>query len=275
MFSLPHPNVDNDSVLTRIIAAKHLAARYRMRGVEAVIKAAYATYPLAKPTPLGLTTDVADNFRESYTNNASDMAEQRKIILANHECLMGSDCPMCGIGDTLPLDHNLPKETFPEFAVFAPNLVPICTRCNGIKLAQWVPPTIGRRFLNPYFDDLANKTVLCCDLAVGNDGVASIDFRLDTAGLTPELSSTVASHFKELRLRSRYKKEGSKEWSRRMKYTKEQRKIGAWTMDDVRQTLETEHGTCLTNEGGNYWKTCLWAASLNLSLEKLELASRP
>jgi len=60
-----------------------------------------------------------------------------------------------------------------------------------------------------------------------------------------------------------------------MKYAKAQRKIVAWTMDDVRQTLQTEHGTCLTSEGRNYWKTTLWAAGLNLSLEKLELASRP
>jgi hypothetical protein len=181
---------------------------------------------------------------------------------------------MCGIGGIFPLDHNLPKETFPEFAVFSANLIPICTRCNEIKRALW-KPGVGRHFLHPYFDDISSHQVLQCKMTVGDDGIASLDFRVDTSGLTPHLAATVASHFKALRLRSRFIKEGAREWGRRMKLAKSERRSAKWSLDDVQAMLRTEHNVCLVNEGRNYWKTSMWADSLNIAPERLDAASRP
>lgn len=45
-------------------------------------------------------------------------------------------CFYCGSNRNGQLDHYLPSLQFPQFYVFFPNLVPICTQCNPAKLAH-------------------------------------------------------------------------------------------------------------------------------------------
>jgi len=50
------------------------------------------------------------------------------------------NCPYCGVDSTTTLDHYLPKEIFPEFAVFAHNLIPCCFACNSKRgHRDWSP----------------------------------------------------------------------------------------------------------------------------------------
>lgn len=68
-------------------------------------------------------------------------------------------CPLCLQRDSTELDHYLPRDTHPTFAVQPTNLVPICSVCNKKKLNQ-VAVTPEDQFLHPYFDDLGGAAWL-------------------------------------------------------------------------------------------------------------------
>ena len=66
-------------------------------------------------------------------------------------------CPFCG-EEVIPstLDHFLPKEKFPEYAICLINLIPMCTKCQGkdAKGEKTLSQNNQRIFLNPYFESI-------------------------------------------------------------------------------------------------------------------------
>jgi hypothetical protein len=69
-------------------------------------------------------------------------------------------CPMCGGFHPTTLDHILPKEDYPTWAIFSKNLVPACgcnmkrgTALKGQRQTQ-------ARILHPYFDDVLSARQL-------------------------------------------------------------------------------------------------------------------
>ena len=67
-------------------------------------------------------------------------------------------CPMCGALKANTLDHLLPKEDFPEFAIFGPNLVPGCS-CNTLR-GRILTGGPNERILHPYYDDVMRERLL-------------------------------------------------------------------------------------------------------------------
>ncbi|WP_312367763.1 hypothetical protein [Ensifer sp.] len=63
----------------------------------------------------------------------------------------GKCCSMCGSLGSTQVDHYLPRKHFPEFAVFKPNLFPICG-CNQSKQHKTIGSNPGERFLHPAYD---------------------------------------------------------------------------------------------------------------------------
>jgi hypothetical protein len=65
-------------------------------------------------------------------------------------------CPSCGEpGRPRTLDHYLPKDVFPEFAIVLLNLTPMCDWCQGEKLAEYITSDGRKRYIHPYFDDVS------------------------------------------------------------------------------------------------------------------------
>ncbi|MCD4502141.1 hypothetical protein [Chromobacterium vaccinii] len=65
-------------------------------------------------------------------------------------------CPSCGEpGRPRTLDHYLPKNIFPEFAIVLLNLTPMCDWCQGEKLAEYITSDGRKRYIHPYFDDVS------------------------------------------------------------------------------------------------------------------------
>ncbi len=73
-------------------------------------------------------------------------------------------CPMCGSLKTTSLDHVLPKEDYPEFAVYSKNLVPACD-CNTKRGTATKDTTTGVRVLHPYFDNCLSERQLSCEIS--------------------------------------------------------------------------------------------------------------
>jgi hypothetical protein len=68
-------------------------------------------------------------------------------------------CAMCGSLKAGTLDHVFPKDIYPEFAIFAPNLVPACD-CNSKRGTRYRGQANGERTLHPYFDDVLERRLV-------------------------------------------------------------------------------------------------------------------
>ena len=79
-------------------------------------------------------------------------------------------CPICGIRISDQLDHYIPREKMPEFSLFAPNIIPICNKCNGKKLAKWLSPYGQRLIFNAFYDELPDKPICECVIDIDNNG---------------------------------------------------------------------------------------------------------
>ena len=154
---LTPPDSDNDDYIDKVV-------EQRKRGPNAEFfknlapgwKARVLAYKNASGDPCALKPwpDVqhhATKFHSLYLNPADDSV-QGPILqgLRSRELQL---CPACGEdGTPNTLDHYLPKKTYPEFAITACNLFPMCDICQGEKGTTTVNAANERLFLHPYFD---------------------------------------------------------------------------------------------------------------------------
>lgn len=86
------------------------------------------------------------------------------------------ECPLCGSGKVMTLDHHLPKSEYPVLAVLPTNLVPSCYWCQRSK-KQSYPTTAEEQTLHPYYDDFELETWLRA--TVNTTSPASFTFYVD------------------------------------------------------------------------------------------------
>ncbi len=60
-------------------------------------------------------------------------------------------CLLCGNSEIASLDHHLPKDALPLYAICPANLVPACSKCNQVK-GNRIGTTATQRTLHPYYD---------------------------------------------------------------------------------------------------------------------------
>jgi hypothetical protein len=116
-------------------------------------------------------------------------------------------CPYCTLDSGWQLDHYLPKVVFPEFALFAPNLLPICGRCNQSKGNSYIDAD-GRRLFLLLSHDLADDTQVL-EAEISFAGEAHLRYYIDDHGaLLDDELALVKRHFTRLKLASRYARRG-------------------------------------------------------------------
>ncbi|MCZ2736973.1 HNH endonuclease [Bacillus safensis] len=91
-----------------------------------------------------------------YDGSTVALIELKRTIIKNQSSFYQSKCAYCGIDGIDGMDHYIPKEKFPEYAVHPHNLIPACSCCNGKKSDLFLNGSeIQRRaFFNPYFDEI-------------------------------------------------------------------------------------------------------------------------
>ena len=115
-------------------------------------------------------------------------------------------CQYCTINSVNTLDHIMPKDIYPEFAVHPKNLVPACSQCNSSKSTKWMTNGVFE-FLNPYLHQLSSAQFLFVRVVYTNNTL-DISFYLDNKNdaLSPCLFNVIENHFRNLNLLDRYKK---------------------------------------------------------------------
>jgi len=68
-------------------------------------------------------------------------------------------CAVCGSLHNTQIDHYLPKDVFPEYAVLSKNLIPACN-CNQAKWKNYKGTSTDERFINPHYDQFSHRRLL-------------------------------------------------------------------------------------------------------------------
>jgi hypothetical protein len=214
------------------------------------------TLNLGVLTPLIANDDLRNALRTNYElmSSTGSMSELRDVLMA---LAPHGRCAMCGLGESGTLDHYLPRTAFPEFSIFALNLVPTCDPCNRKKGTKF-DALPDRQFLHAFFHPLPNLPLL---LAVV-DGLRpiSIDYQIaDVQGADPNITARLRYQFGELGLRDRFRRVAVGEISDR-RVALENYYGPDHDAAGVRFYLDREAVSLVAQLGLNHWKSALFSA---------------
>lgn len=136
-------------------------------------------------------------------NTPGENSVQRPVLKALRSRTL-QFCPSCGEeGTPNTLDHYLPKEAYPHFAVTPANLTPMCDVCQMIKGEQTLDAEDRRIYLHPYFDEFLTAQIL--RLVIGRPLDAPEHFALEPdLDLPGDLIALTKRHIDGLELVPRY-----------------------------------------------------------------------
>ncbi len=111
-------------------------------------------------------------------------------------------CPFCSYGPVETLDHVLPKDIYPGFAVAPTNLVGSCDRCNRLK-GEAAPTGPDDGFLHPYFDRVNHVVWLLAEVVASTPAAATFHV-VNPPTLDANLVSRIRTQFNGLELARLY-----------------------------------------------------------------------
>lgn len=126
---------------------------------------------------------------------------ERYVFLGIKAAAPYKRCPFCAHRDVASLDHYLPRENYPEFAVLPVNLVPCCSGCNGEKRA-FIPNAEEEQLFHPYFDDWSMYDLLIAHIEIGS--YVDVFFGITDTGAPDRVRQRAQNHFDRLKLDELY-----------------------------------------------------------------------
>lgn len=160
--------------------------------------------PQTKPLKLRIKR-IGTLLIDYYNNPPSGLDE----LLKNRRQEHGLDeCPYCGKpGSPDTLDHFLPKDDWPEYAIHPNNLVPQCRSCAPIKGTQYYCSNSNvAMFLHPIYDESLSKLRFKIEVDVdGNELKFKPKFSVDQSVKEQDINRLI-KHIEKLKLNSRITK---------------------------------------------------------------------
>ncbi len=159
---------------------------------------------LGEPNPRWKKKYLSDISRDLLLAAYAEVSDKGELSFLRAELKKGAKkCPYCGFGEIRDLDHHLPKKHYKCFSVFALNLVPSCSKCNGHK-PRTPPSERGRYHIHAYLDDVSAFEFLVADIEI-SDGALSVIFRVEQRlGMSNELTTRLRQHLTDFKLNERY-----------------------------------------------------------------------
>jgi hypothetical protein len=198
--------------LAQLFNASTAARRAAINPLLADVTAASTDYLDAVPDlhdlePIDLDDASSAALIDAYDNRTVAIKRRLATMQASLPLAHGDLCPYCTLDSGAELDHYLPKTIFPEFALFAQNLLPICGRCNRSK-GNSIADANGRRLFLLLSHDLADDTCVL-EAEISFIGEAHLRYYIDDDGaLLDDELALVKRHFKRLKLATRYARRG-------------------------------------------------------------------
>lgn len=234
--------------------------RVALAALAGIVDAAGATHAAAVPdvhllVATVLTVPQKSTLIDGYDGRSAavkrHLERMRKSLGQEHRDL----CPFCSLESTAQLDHFLPKQKYPEFSLYGPNLLPICPICNQSKGVSIVNQAGERLFLMPTADMAADQRVLTAVMTF--NPVPRLTYSIDqNAHLAPPQLALVERHFVRLNLAKRYRRRAH---SLVAAIKANVRKAGR-TRAIAHRAIHQGHGTAHMEEPTNSWRVALYDA---------------
>lgn len=182
-----------------------------------------------------------------------------KALLKARRCDHALDaCPCCG-SPLAPetLDHFLPKEDWPEYAIFSDNLVPQCRGCAPIKGVKYFCEKEKQSlFLHPMYSPALSMLRFKIDVAmVEGKPIFSPVFSLPES-ISDDVARRIGLHLKSLQVKARiveYCNEGYRHWIR----------IAQRKNCDIKSMLKSRLSEGECDPYANNWATAFFQGVLN------------
>lgn len=153
----PPDYFDDSAALDQLVLNRRLKCYPHLNAHVPAIKGGYAQYVAACGDARGvlnvaLPDSIQAHLKGLYASPSKEIPHIDRIRQESD----ANCCPMCGSFHSGTLDHLFPKNDYPVFSIFGPNLVPAC-KCNSKRTDQLTGANPGERILHPYFDDILHE----------------------------------------------------------------------------------------------------------------------
>lgn len=113
------------------------------------------------------------------------------------------DCPFCGFGEPVTLDHFMPESRYKELATCRLNLVPVCWKCNKKKSNKDY-----QKFIHSYYQDFPKDVQFFkCTVNAKVGGIILFNFYIDGTELDSTLRDKLNNQIETIELNKRLNKE--------------------------------------------------------------------
>lgn len=283
MNQLSEPNIDNEDVFIAVTKSKKFqnahcekcnestpnceTCTYGNRGKMLALKERvferYNFYTQNKNNlnairPVNIIGEDEKKLLENSYQNSSIFKKVKQQLFENIPAGRTGMCPFCMISEPTTFDHYFSESEYPEYIIFAPNLVPCCSQCNSIKGNRLFSENQrARKIIHFYYDSLPQIQYLKAVFKVDNK-IPKVSFSLEFENES-EIATIIANHFDTLHLFERYKKQSNDIVSTECEIIKDQLKSGG-TVEECAEILKIRANVFQKVNGLNYWKTCIYMA---------------
>jgi 5-methylcytosine-specific restriction endonuclease McrA len=246
-----------------IVNSKQKDSRARLIDLRPLVKTNYDTYEnsFAEIHQIGESTfddDEKEDLLGCYLSPTKPLGNLLNRIIAAQTLQFKHVCPYCLLIPRTTFDHYIPEGQHPAFSVFAKNLVPCCTICNGKKLSYWRSED-SRGIIHFYNDLIPEIQFLFGNLSFNDDVTPSIEFELHHRhGIAPDLFEIISLHFDRLELLKRYKESVEFAISDITDGVDSNiEELKEITLDSIKRVIKNRSNKFKLQFGLNYWKSII------------------
>ena len=161
--------------------------------------------------PHGFIAPEKENLKKLYKSDC-DIAKKVRLhhntFTRNTRRVYNNKCPYCTLSEPDTIEHILPKENYPEFAVHLYNLIPCCSKCNRHKGEAVRTPAGLPLTINFYYHNPENCQFLEVDCVIDSNGYPLFKYKLAfPSNADPTMTAIITNHFNRLHLIERYNEE--------------------------------------------------------------------
>lgn len=167
--------------------------------------------------PHGFITPEKDSLKKLYKSDcdiAKKIRQHHSKFTSGIRRVYNNKCPYCTLSEPDTIEHILPKEKYPEFAVHLYNLIPCCSKCNrhkgeGVRDLSGFPLTINFYYHDPEICQFLEAVCL-----IDSNGYPSFTYILTfPKNADATLVAIITNHFNRLHLIERYNEEVVKSYA--------------------------------------------------------------
>jgi len=252
---------DGFSFYESALAAKDSdGLRLRLGAIAGQLKTSYKNYAdrfdknnLEALVADGIFTAHKADLLSLYSYQFSVIKALRLEIQREQPQAIRYTCQHCTLTSNESLDHFVPKDEFPEFAMNPLNLLPCCIKCNQHKSHVW-RKSGNRKALNLYLDVLPAEQYLFVDVTFDQYGDMDFEFYLEKPkSVTADLFALIEFHFDSLNLFTRMREKAIPVISELQNSINS--RLGNLSYPEIAQEIKDAAAANKLAFGQNYWKS--------------------